>query len=98
MADLQTLTAADFEALRHQPLLVRSEDAPPFEVELIEISESAGGTASRAQFSLVFRGGPDLPLRQRIYRVEHDELGALDLFLVPIGPDGVGQRYEAVFT
>jgi hypothetical protein len=37
-------------------------------------------------------------LPQRIYRLEHDELGALDLFLVPIGRDDSGVRYEAVFT
>jgi hypothetical protein len=48
----------------------------------------------RAPFSLVFRGGPTPPLPQRIHRVEHAELGALEIFLVPVGPD----RYEAVFT
>jgi len=25
-------------------------------------------------------------------------MGDLDLFLVPIGPDGEGMRYEAIFT
>jgi hypothetical protein len=53
---------------------------------------------SRTQFSLVFRGGPDPPLQQRIYCLEHEQLGALDLFLVPLGPDAAGQRYEAVFN
>jgi uncharacterized protein DUF6916 len=33
----------------------------------------------------------------RIHRVEHEELGALDVFLVPIGPDQAGMCYEAVF-
>jgi hypothetical protein len=37
-------------------------------------------------------------LPQRIYRVEHGELGAMEIFLVPIGPDEVAHRYEAVFT
>jgi hypothetical protein len=37
---------------------------------------------------------PDPPLPQRIYRVEHAELGAIEIFLVPIAAD----RYEAVFT
>jgi hypothetical protein len=46
----------------------------------------------------MFRGptGPILP--QRIYRLRHPVMGELDLFLVPIGPDGEGMRYEAVFT
>ena len=39
---------------------------------------------------------PALP--QRIYRLEHAELGGLDLFLVPIGRDASGITYEAVFT
>jgi hypothetical protein len=94
MRDLQTLTAADFVPFHGESFRVLSEDAPPFEVELIEVSEGAGGAASRAQFSLVFRGGPDPPLPQRIYRVEHERLGALEIFLVPIAVD----RYEAVFT
>jgi uncharacterized protein DUF6916 len=96
--DLQELTAADFVPLHGESFRVRSEDAPPFEVELIDVSEGARGSGTRAQFSLVFRGGPNPPLPQRIYRVEHDQLGALDIFLVPLGPDAVGQRYEAVFT
>jgi hypothetical protein len=33
-------------------------------------------------------------LPQRIFRLEHAELGAFELFLVPIGPG----EYEAVFT
>jgi hypothetical protein len=39
-----------------------------------------------------------VPLPQRIYRIEHATLGAFDLFLVPIGPDAQGLRYQAVFT
>ena len=51
------------------------------------------------QFSLVFRGPSTPVFPQRIYRVEHDELEGVELFLVPIGPDGGkdGMRYEAVF-
>jgi len=53
-----------------------------------------GAPAGRAASPLVFQGGPDPPLPQRIYRVEHDELGELEIFLVPIAPD----RYEAIFS
>jgi len=28
----------------------------------------------------------------------HDELGAYEIFLVPVGPDGKGMVYEAIFT
>ena len=70
------------------------DDSPPFEVELVEVTEIPREPGGRAPFSLVFRGGPNPPLPQRIYRVEHDELGAIEIFLVPIASD----RYEAVFT
>jgi hypothetical protein len=33
-----------------------------------------------------------------MYRMEHDVLGALDLFLVPIARDEDGFQYEAVFN
>jgi len=30
--------------------------------------------------------------------VAHDEMGEMDLFLVPLGPGKEGLRWEAVFT
>jgi hypothetical protein len=56
------------------------------------------GEARERPFALLFRveKGPTLP--QKIYPLEHDRLGLLDLFLVPVGPDEVGMRYEAVFS
>jgi hypothetical protein len=37
-------------------------------------------------------------LPQAIYQLEHDRMGTMDIFLVPIGPDGQGMGYEAVFN
>jgi hypothetical protein len=56
------------------------------------------GTGERAPFSLVLRGPLEPILPQRIYRFEHEALGAFDLFIVPIGPDEAGMQYEAVFA
>ena len=36
-------------------------------------------------FSLLFSGPPGTPLPQATYSVAHPELGALAIFLVPIG-------------
>jgi len=58
---------------------------------VIELPREPGG---RSPFSLEFQGGPNPPLPQRIYRLEHHDLGAIEIFLVPIASD----RYEAVFT
>jgi hypothetical protein len=50
-------------------------------------------------FSLLFIGPPQPLLEQRTHRLEHAEMGPLDVFLVPIGPDPAGSpRYEAVFN
>ena len=57
-----------------------------------------GPETSRQPFSLVFVGPGRVVLPQQTYPVEHESLGEFDLFLVPLGPDGAGNRYEAVFT
>jgi hypothetical protein len=92
--DLETLSVADFAPLRGDRFRIAPDDAPPFEVELVEVTGIPRESGGRGPFSLVFRGGPNPPLPQRIHRVEHDELGAMEIFLVPIASD----RYEAVFT
>jgi len=91
---LETLTAADFAPLRGERFRIASGDASAFEAELVEVSEIPREPGGRAPFSLVFQGGPSPPLPQRIHRVEHDRLGTLEIFLVPIAAD----RYEAIFT
>jgi hypothetical protein len=73
-------------------------DEETLEVTLVEC-EPLGGTAlSRVPFSLVFLGPREPLLPQRIYPLGHDELGELEMFLVPIAQDAEGTRYEAVFT
>ncbi|HEY2248759.1 MAG TPA: hypothetical protein VGH70_15050 [Bradyrhizobium sp.] len=49
-------------------------------------------------FSLIFGAprGPWLP--QAIYPVSHPALGAMEIFLVPVGPLEGGNGYQAVFT
>jgi len=94
VADLEKLTIEDFSPLLRESFRVDPGDQPPFELELVEVAEIVREPGGRAPFSLVFEGGPSPTLPQRIYRVEHDDLGAMEVFLVPIAAD----RYEAVFT
>ena len=61
--------------------------------ELIEVETTDSG-----QFSIVWRGPKDAVLPQQIYQLDHPEMGPLELFLVTIGPDAEGMRYQAVFT
>ena len=90
MADLDDLTVADFEPLLYE----RFRLAAAYDVELVEVAEIPREPGGRAPFSLVFEGGPTPPLPQGIYAVEHEDIGVIEIFLVPVAPD----RYEAVFS
>jgi hypothetical protein len=67
------------------------------ELELVEVVETMA-TPSRQQFSVFFRGPLDYMLPQAIYRMEHEKMGTIDLFIVPIGKEPDGFHYEAVFN
>jgi hypothetical protein len=49
-------------------------------------------------FSLIFRGPRSPFVPQGSYSVNHRKLGEMTIFLVPIGADGAGTQYEAVFN
>jgi hypothetical protein len=97
---LETFTVATFTPHLGQPFHLMPDGAATIEVELIEAIPLGGAEEGnqRAPFSIVFRGPVRPVFPQRIYPIAHRELGEFDLFLVPIGPDGAGMRYEAVFT
>lgn len=67
-------------------------------IEARDLREAQGIGQRSRQFSLIWRGPPGALLAQRIYSVRHPQLGAMDLFLVCIGNEAEGARYEAVFT
>lgn len=68
------------------------------DLTLVECERLGGSVLEREPFSLVFLGPREPILPQKIYRLAHDDLGALDIFLVPISQDAEGARYQAIFT
>jgi hypothetical protein len=52
----------------------------------------------RYPFRLEFRGPIEPLLPQGTYALENATLNVIEVFIVPIGPDEAGQRYEAVFN
>jgi len=50
------------------------------------------------RFSAFFVGPRDPFLPQKIYDMEHERMGAFEIFLVPIAGDGQSFHYEAVFN
>lgn len=99
MGDLRSFTIETFAPLIGGMFRIHVDDASPVEVELIAAQPYDDmHPGRRAPFSIVFRGPSQQVLVQRTYRVEHAQLGTFDLFIVPIGPDETGMRYEAVFA
>ena len=101
---LENLTIDAFQPRVGHTFRIRQPDGE-IEAELIEARALGGGpgragagTRRRVPFSLSFRTSATAPLPQRIYEVAHDEMGSYEIFLVPIGPDGRGMVYEAIFT
>ncbi len=85
------------EIARHVGSVVRLREPAGVGLTLADVSppQISGPWES---FSVVLRGAPGTQLEQRSYQLEHDALGAFELFLVPIAPDDLGPRYEAVFN
>jgi hypothetical protein len=96
---LDKLTRGDFGPLLGSSFRLEADGAS-LELKLIA-ADAAGASRSgtpRQPFSLLFHG-PHAPLlAQQIYPLEHTALGLLEIFLVPIGPDDQGQRYQAIFA
>lgn len=98
--------AGDFARVAGSPFIVEDDLGPGARVRALTVDhvEVKSDTEGRC-FSVFFSApGPDV-LPQRIYHLRHEELGALALFLVPLGMEagpgpGAGSvvRYEAVFN
>lgn len=70
-------------------------------IDLVLTEAAALSPAAPAQawrpFSLVFRGPLEPRLDQGTYPVSHPSVGRVPIFIVPIGMDRDGVRYEAIF-
>ncbi len=95
---LDRLTPEEFEGATATGFRLRADGPDGTSLVLESVTRRAASPAGgRAGFSVVFASDSPVVHPQRIYRVEHDTLGVLDLFLVPIGHGSTGIRYEAVF-
>jgi hypothetical protein len=102
---LDTATSATFKPHVGDRFKVSPQEGEPFEAVLSSCEETTYGspgeraeTAQRVPFSLVFVGPAEHAVNQQICAFSHPELGAFDLFIVPLGPGEEGMRYEAVIS
>lgn len=104
MARRDWLTYDDFAGREGEPFAASVGGQTVVPLVLVEATEGAlpGGSGpegqQRRQFDLVFRG-PAAPVHpQGTYLVTHADIGELELFLVPLGQDPDGVRYQAAFA
>ncbi len=97
---IEKLTHEDFAKGLHEQFVIHHDEGT-IQAELIDCRKlaSPGAPASqREPFAVIFRGPREPVLVQRIYRIEGPSLGPLEIFIVPVGPDAEGMRYEAIFS
>lgn len=93
----EQLTQVEFR--EHLGSTFRVAIGPEQTLELmLDECNDLGSTARQEQFSLIFTGPLNLQLPQMTYTIEHEKLGSLLLFIVPIRRDESHFYYEAVFN
>jgi len=96
---LATITPDDLSPYLNTPFKIHGDQARLSQITLTDVTPFGRKIKGRRdQFSIVFSGTTGEVWPQRIYQLDHDELGTLELFLVPISTSAAGTRYEAVFA
>jgi hypothetical protein len=98
---LAQLTAESFEPHVGSSFWVEFPTGGKVELRLTRVAkvmESEAARLDRHPFSLFFIGPKSYLLQQQTYHITHEQLGALDIFIVPVGQDAQTYQYEAVFA
>jgi len=98
MTTLPTLET--FEKLINTKFQITFDSQNAYEVELVEIKKGTPINELNIQpFSLLFRGDTSEKLfAQCMYTVYSEDIGSIDLFLIPKQLKQEGIHYEAVFS
>ncbi len=94
---LENLNSKVFSEHLHTTFTIRVPGGAPLPLELIEVTEK-NESPRVEQFFLVFRGPLTPHFQQGTFTFEHEKLGTLELFAVPLGPDAAGMTYQVVFN
>ena len=102
---LDRLTSATFFPLTGDVFRAAPSAGNPLDLVLSQCEETTYGSPDqrgpshgRVPFSLLFHSTDGRHVEQQIFTLSHPDLGEFPLFLVPLGPDGSGMRYEAVIS
>ncbi|MGY4474693.1 DUF6916 family protein [Bradyrhizobium sp. USDA 3364] len=95
--DLAKLHIDDFTPHRDAEFEMQAADRV-VALKLAKIEPAGNSGRPGGAFSLLFAGPKGAWLPQAIYPLRHPALGVMEIFLVPIGPLGGGNGYQAIFT
>lgn len=95
---LEDFTVGTFSGRIGETFRVRSGASRVLDLSLVSATTLGESSERGRPFSILFRGPKNYVLPQSTHRLEHAQMGAFEIFLVPIGPDEAGMRYEAVFN
>lgn len=98
---LDQLTVDTFEPLTGTSFWVEFPNGAKVELRLERVGrvmESEMARLNRQPFSLFFVGPKSYLLSQHTYRVTHESLEPMEIFIVPVGDLGKAYQYESVFT
>lgn len=97
----ERLSEEDYAKHLHTKFRVRSDGPAEVELELAEVVGYEGGPSEErgmSRFSIFFESPPEVFLQQGTYTLEHEQLGEVLLFVVPVARTERGFRYESVFN
>jgi len=104
IVSLDQLSIEAFAGMVKAKWLVEPGAGGALELELAAVSprrlipSGGAGGGTYEQFALELLGPADRLLPQRMYWIEAPSLGRFELFIVPVGRDASGIRYEAAFN
>lgn len=97
MSDPAAISRDAFRGAVGSTFRTMDRDAPVI-LRLAEVAEGRSGGRIE-QFSLIFHGPGDRVMQQGTYELEHETLGSLALFLVPLLESNSERMvYEAAFS
>jgi len=99
MSEMQT--EAEFTKNVNTKFRVMVEAPVPIELTLVSVTPrriEPHEQEGMERFSAMFMGPLEVFLPQQTYRVSHPDMGEFDIFLVALGQEPEGFRYEGVYN
>ncbi len=101
--DLSQLNSESFRKTINQPYTCEEQfddkdNCNLMLTEVVELTKPDDPRVKRVPFVLVFKAPSHFPTQQAVYQLANDEMGHLELFLVPVASSEEHVTLEATFT